>query len=194
MDENKELVRRIQNGEDLFDIFVKKNEGLIYKSVHKIFKSNYGKGIVEYEDICNFALLHAYKAVMKFDLTRDLSVSTYLFPCVYFGILQEIRDASRKQNGYELYFIENVKKLENGEEFKDWHSSIYRRGFDEYARLVLELTDLISVLPLEQQQIFFLYYIQGMVQAEIGQEMKISQVKVSRHLIKIKQFLKEHYN
>lgn len=194
MDESKELIRRIQSGEDLFELFVKKNEGLIYKSVHKIFKSNYGKGVVEYEDICNFALFHAYKAVMKFDLTRDLSVSTYLYPCVYYGILQEIRDTTVKQHGYEICFIENGKKLENGEELNDWHNCIYRRGWDEYARLILELTDLIAILPIEQQQIFFLYYIQGMVQAEIGEKMQIPQVKVSRHLIKIKQFLKEHYS
>lgn len=193
MDENKELVRRIQQGEDLFDVFVKKNEGLIYGNVHKVFNESYCKGIIDYEDACNLALYHAYQAILKFDFSKNMAVSTYLTPCIYYGLKEAIRRPKKKRDRYQLVYIDAEVNHQKEDKKQTWHNQIERHGFDDYYHLISELDDLMSHSTTTEQQIFFLYYIEGMVQSEIGKQLGMSQVQVSRTLTKIREKLKKYY-
>lgn len=194
MDENKELVRRIQQGEDLFDVFVKKNEGLIYGNVHKAFNESYCKGIIDYEDACNLALYHAYKAILKFDFSKNLSVSTYLTPCIYYGIKEAITRPKKKRDRYQFVYIDDEIKQQREGKKQTWHDQIEQHGFDDYYHLISELDDVVSCFTLTEQQVFFMYCIEGRVQSEIGELLGVSQVKISRTLTKIREKLKKYYH
>lgn len=193
MDENRELIQRIQQGEDVFEEFVKKNEGLIYGNVHKVFNEQYCKGIIDYEDACNLALYYAYKAILNFDLSKDIAVSTYLVPCIYYGVLQSFYRPKKKRDRYQFIYLDEEIPSDQKKQV-DWYDRLPKSEFDDYYHLLLELDDLMDEFTLPEQQVFFLYYIDGQVQAEIGKQLGITQVQVCRLLKKIRQKLEQYYH
>ena len=100
------------------DAVVEANIGLVYM----VIKRFYGRGC-ETEDLFQIGVIGLLKAVDKFDLSKELSFSTYAVPMIIGEIRRFLRDdgmihVSRqiKENARKIAIVkENLKKLNNCE-------------------------------------------------------------------------------
>lgn len=112
-------IRKAQNGDkEERDTLVTANMGLVYM----VLKRFTGRGY-ETEDLFQIGVIGLLKAIDKFDLSRDLSFSTYAVPMIIGEIRRFLRDdgmihVSRqmKDNARKIAIVkEDLKKLNNCE-------------------------------------------------------------------------------
>lgn len=112
-------IRKAQNGDkEERDTLVTTNIGLVYM----VLKRFTGRGY-ETEDLFQIGVIGLLKAIDKFDLSRDLSFSTYAVPMIIGEIRRFLRDdgmihVSRqmKDNARKIAIVkEDLKKLNNCE-------------------------------------------------------------------------------
>lgn len=110
-------IRKAQNGDkEERDTLVTANIGLIYMVIKRFSGRGYEK-----EDLFQIGVIGLLKAIDKFDLSRDLSFSTYAVPMIVGEIRRFLRDdgmihVSRqmKDNARKIAALkEDLKKLNN---------------------------------------------------------------------------------
>lgn len=110
-------IRKAQNGDkDERDALVTANIGLIYMVIKRFSSRGYEK-----EDLFQIGVIGLLKAIDKFDLSRELSFSTYAVPMIIGEIRRFMRDdgmihVSRqvKDNARRIAMIkEELKKMNN---------------------------------------------------------------------------------
>ena len=114
---NKMDIQKAQNGDKVMrDFLVTQNTGLVYM----VLKRFAGRGY-EQEDLFQIGVIGLIKAIDKFDLSRELSFSTYAVPMIIGEIKRFLRDdgmihVSRqiKDNARRIAMIkEEMKKNSN---------------------------------------------------------------------------------
>lgn len=196
---NNAIVVRFQQGDALaFDEFVTKNSDLIWSIVHSSCSIlvRFNKGYDQTEAY-NLALFHTFLAMKDFELERGFQFTTFMYPRVYYGIRHDLGFDSRTVKRMSKYKIISLDE-EIGND-KDGNAMIVadkvestNAPLSEYL-LFCELEDVISHLDEEEEVIFYLRFIEGLTQVEIGQQIGKGQVHVSRKLTKIKNYLKIHF-
>lgn len=110
-------IRKAQNGDkDERDALVTANIGLIYMVIKRFSNRGYEK-----EDLFQIGVIGLLKAIDKFDLSRELSFSTYAVPMIIGEIRRFMRDdgmihVSRqvKDNARRIAMVkEELKKMNN---------------------------------------------------------------------------------
>lgn len=107
---NQELIKIIQqtNDEEAKEVFVIKNQGLIYSCIQKF----YNKG--NKEDLFQIGCVGLMKALNNFDLSKEFQFSTYAIPIIlgeikrYFRDDQAIRISRSIKDNYKIML--NVKE------------------------------------------------------------------------------------
>ena len=167
--------------------------------VHHIAKKFRDNDIFDYDDLVGYGMIGLVKAAKDFDETKGFKFSTYAVPKIYFSIKQAFRDYSGRicnrearlkiygSDNLPLVFSHFIVENTNGDcinvEFTSGDTT------DEIIDKV-NLDIALSKLDKRMQDIFYLYYVKGLNQTEVGIKVGLSQISVSRKLAKIKKHLK----
>ena len=218
MDHTIALIRRAHEGdENARAQLVEENTGLIWCVVKRF----YGRG-TEAEDLFQIGSIGLLKAIDKFDLGYDVKFSTYAVPMITGEIKRFLRDdgmlkvsRSLKEIAYKAYQAkealteklgreplleeiaeetgvekeELVMAMEAAGEVESLHRPV---GMEETILDHLLLTELIKELKKDERKLLYLRYFADKTQTEIGEELGISQVQVSRMEKKILKTMREH--
>ena len=215
MDHTIALIRRAHEGdENARAQLVEENTGLIWCVVKRF----YGRG-TEAEDLFQIGSIGLLKAIDKFDLGYDVKFSTYAVPMITGEIKRFLRDdgmlkvsRSLKEIAYKAYQAkvekeELVMAMEAAGEVESLHRPVGMKDGNEVMLLEkiadtggaeekildhLLLTELIKELKKDERKLLYLRYFADKTQTEIGEELGISQVQVSRMEKKILKTMREH--
>ena len=208
MDHTIALIRRAHEGdENARAQLVEENTGLIWCVVKRF----YGRG-TEAEDLFQIGSIGLLKAIDKFDLGYDVKFSTYAVPMITGEIKRFLRDdgmlkvsRSLKEIAYKAYqakealteklgrepLLEEIAE-ETGVEVMLLEKIADTGGAEEKILDHLLLTELIKELKKDERKLLYLRYFADKTQTEIGEELGISQVQVSRMEKKILKTMREH--
>ena len=218
MDHTIALIRRAHEGdENARAQLVEENTGLIWCVVKRF----YGRG-TEAEDLFQIGSIGLLKAIDKFDLGYDVKFSTYAVPMITGEIKRFLRDdgmlkvsRSLKEIAYKAYqakealteklgrepLLEEIAE-ETGVEKEELVMAMEAAGEVESLHRPVGMKDGNEVMLLEkiadtggaedERRLLYLRYFADKTQTEIGEELGISQVQVSRMEKKILKTMREH--
>lgn len=117
MENNLDLLKEIKEGnEDAKEQFVKDNMGLVYAMVKRFKPSLHHK-----EEIISVGMLGLVKAMNQFDLSYNVTFSTYAVPIILGEIKRYFRDegslhVTRSIKDNYIYLMKEKTKLEESEQ------------------------------------------------------------------------------
>ncbi len=163
-----------------YEYLVESNQRLVYKIARKFKVTPF-----EYDDLVQAGMMGLFNAAKKYDITKGLKFSTY---ATYF-IIGSIKDELAKNNFFK---VSKYYKMKN-----DNFDEVDKIVMNEYREVVLkeDLNEIegkylnIELYDFDQieKKILKLRLENRFSQAKIGEELQISQSKVSRILKKMKE-------
>lgn len=189
---NEEIVSRIQQGEDLYEILIENNQGL-FRSIHK--NVDYFN-LLEEEDALSVCYLCLIRCVKRWDKRKGIQFVTFLYPSITREISRLVKHELKQRNIQEcsLDFQITVGDGEASQvidflNFKEKPSEFKSSYSDSELIKAIALKHL-KTLPLEQRQIACDYFLNGIGQVELSKQYNLSQSTISRMLTKIKKSAK----
>lgn len=189
---NEEIVSRIQQGEDLYEILIENNQGL-FRSIHK--NVDYFN-LLEEEDALSVCYLCLIRCVKRWDKRKGIQFVTFLYPSITREISRLVKRELKQRNIQEcsLDFQITVGDGEASQvidflNFKEKPSEFKSSYSDSELIKAIALKHL-KTLPLEQRQIACDYFLNGIGQVELSKQYNLSQSTISRMLTKIKKSAK----
>ena len=189
MDHTIALIQKSHEGdEEARAQIVEENTGLVWCIVRRFT----GRG-TELEDLFQIGTIGLLKAIDKFDLSYEVKFSTYAVPMISGEIKRFLRDdgmikvsRSLKELSYKGYQAQEVLGRKLGREPSVTELAEY---LDVSPDLLLK--ELLTSLDKEERKLIYLRYFAEKTQTQVGKEMGISQVQVSRMEKKILKNLRE---
>lgn len=137
-EDNEQLIRAIQNGEDRFEEFVENNYGLISKVAY--YYST--RTLLEYDDLFNRFLFVAWKCILSYNFQAKFSTMFYK-SC--YNEVAKIMESKQYQVMKRSFSLHKKVDNENGEEMiyldliESPHGSVsYEQFLKEYCTKTLE--------------------------------------------------------
>ena len=183
---------------DLFN----QNTNLVYKIVNRMY---YGHG--DRDDLIQVGLMGLYQATLNFDITRNVSFSTYASYYIMGEIRKEIRSNRAIKLSKEIFKILRKIKGTNENQSLDALCTSLEVSKDNLLLALIyqdnivslnkeyEEQELLNVVPDQNegfsydlmygldkvsQEVILLKYYKGYTQNQIGKIMRLSQSKISR--------------
>ena len=217
MDHTIALIQKSHDGdEEARARLVEENAGLVWC----IVKRFYNRG-VEAEDLFQVGNIGLLKAIDKFDMSYDVKFSTYAVPMISGeskrfrrgdGMIKVQEQWGRDPTITEIAESLNVEReeltmaLDASGDIESLHKPIYQKegqeirlmdklpekegGEDKILNHML-LQQLLNYLDKDERQLIYLRYFANQTQTQVGRELGISQVQVSRMEKKILKNLRE---
>ena len=215
MDHTIALIQKSHEGdEEARAQIVEENTGLVWCIVRRFT----GRG-TELEDLFQIGTIGLLKAIDKFDLSYEVKFSTYAVPMIIGEIKRFLRDdgmikvsRSLKELSYKGYQYLDVSPeeltmaMDACTDVESLHRPVYKKegqeislmekvgkedGAEERVLDHLLLKELLTSLDKEERKLIYLRYFAEKTQTQVGKEMGISQVQVSRMEKKILKNLRE---
>lgn len=154
-----------------------KNEALVYHVLHKKFPMSCFD-----DDFQQIARLGLWKACLRYDETKG-KFSTYAVPCIANQIKMELRKMSKRPQEVSLEAMISTSNDDSnlsisgtliGESDVEFADTTWTHHLTERQKLILDLL------------------CDGMVQADIAKEIRMSQTMVSREVTKIRKIAEKY--
>ena len=189
---NEEIVSRIQEGEDLYELLIENNQGL-FRSIHK--DVDYFN-LLEEEDVLSVCYLCLIRCVKRWDKRKGIQFVTFLYPSITREIKRLVKREWNQRNiqecsldfqitvgdGEASQVMDLLKFKEKPKEFKSSYS-------DTELIKAIALKHL-KTLPPKQRQIACDYFLKGIGQVELSKRHNLCQYTISRMLNKIRKSAK----
>ena len=173
-----------------FDKTYIENERLVYK-----FATKYG--VLNDEDMMQNLKMAMFRAITKFDASRGIALSTYVYIALFHEYKYSFRDKYLK-----LSFVNNIVNDSNNKESDIFDFIADERNIDvDYE---LDKQDILNKIykyldehEKKYKQMFLDYYFNGIKQRQLADKYGLSQAQVSRKLKTIikslQELLKDYY-
>lgn len=164
-----------------YEYLVESNQRLVYKIARKFKVTPF-----EYDDLVQAGMMGLFNAAKKYDITKGVKFSTF---ATYF-IIGSIKDELAKNNFFKIskyYRMNNNNNLDEIDKIvmKEYREVVLKEDLNEVEGKYLNI-DLYDFDQIEKK-ILKLRLENRFSQAKIGEELQISQSKVSRILKKMKE-------
>ena len=164
-----------------FDKLYIENERLVYK-----FATTYK--LLNNEDMMQNLKMAMFRAIKKFDATKGIALSTYIYIALYHEYKYSFRDKHLK-----LQFVDNIINDEDGKKTDIFDFISDDRNIDVCEELNKEIIlntiyKYLNENEFKYKQMFLDYYFNNMKQKQLSKKYNLSQGQVSR---KLKTIIKE---
>lgn len=188
---NEELFTQYKDGdESKLEILFKQNEAYLYH-----FAQKYKNTGIDTEDLASMAKIGMMKAINKFDLSKNIKLSSFMGVCMDNEIKMYLRKGRREEETASLQFV--IAQGENGEdrtlediipvEEGEFHK-------DDYIFLG-EVLDVFNKTASEQDKLILKYrFIDNLKHREIGEKLGFSTSYATRRCIMLEHQLKDIAN
>ena len=172
---DSELAQKIRNSEkaayqELFERYAPR----IYQ-----FSVSYLKNSPDAEELVQEVFLKIWEKRETLDQSKN--IKAYIFKIAVNTIYDFIR-RENIENSFNDFARENFEKDSN----PTWHAIIFEE-------MMTRLTHLVSRLPEQQRNVFYLSKDEGLSNDEIAEKLNLSKRTVENHLYRAVSFLKEHF-
>ena len=202
MDRTIALIQKSHDGdEEARAQLVEENAGLVWCIVKRFMNRG-----VEAEDLFQIGSIGLLKAIDKFDLTYNVKFSTYAVPMISGEIKRFLRDDGMITQELSVSIEELTMAMEASGDIESLQKSIYQKDGQEIRLMdklpgqerqedkILDhmvLGNLLMSLEQTERQLIYLRYFANRTQTQVGEELGISQVQVSRMEKKILKQMRE---
>ena len=175
---------------DDYEAIYLKNQNLVYK-----FATNYK--LLNDEDMMQNLKMAMFRAITKFDPSRGIALSTYVYIALFHEYKYSFRDKHLK-----LSFVNNIVSDDDNKESDIFDFIADERNIDvDYE---LDKQDILNKIykyldehEKKYKQMFLDYYFNGIKQRQLADKYGLSQAQVSRKLKTIikslQELLKDYY-
>lgn len=168
---------------DLDKMYIE-NERLVYK-----FATKYK--LLNDEDMMQNLKMAMFRAITKFDPSRGIALSTY----VYIALFHEYKYSFRDKN-LKIDYAPNIVSDENGKQSDIFDFIPDTRNIDideelDKKEIFKIINDYINNCEYEYKDLFYDYYFNGVKQKELAKRYNLSQGQVSRKIKSIIKCLQE---
>lgn len=144
--------------------------GLVHREARRV--RAYSKSI-EYEDLVGYGTVGLMQAARSFDASRGWTFSTFAIPRIRGAMIDELRRRFGRSPVSAKRLAEEVALDDTLADPADDEREVFTR---------LEVDEVLGTLPPRQRRVLTLYYLDGLVQREIGlvfgvREQRIQQIR-----------------
>lgn len=189
---NEEIVSRIQQGEDLYEVLIENNQGL-FRSIHK--NVDYFN-LLEEEDALSVCYECLIRCVKRWDKQKGIQFVTFLYPTITREIRRLVKRELKQRDIQEcsLDFQITVGDSEASQvidflNFKEKPSE-FKSSYSDTELIKAIALKHLKALPLKQRRIAYDYFFKGVGQKELSEQYNVSQSTISRMLTKIRKSAK----
>lgn len=179
---------------ELFD----KNTKLAYKLANLIYAKN---PRLEYEDVCQEALLGLWKAATKFDENAGYNFSTFAYKVIFRDLLVYLRKYYRVTGGNSVCSLDAeldnsiglvlADTIEGPNLMADYE---FQNLFDEVMKKYQASRKSNRTDKQKDISVLNRYFIEGINQVEIGEEDNVSRAAISKRVCNFTEWFKQNYN
>ena len=164
---------------------VESNINLVYSYAHK-YKNNY---LIEFEDLIQIASVGLCKAVMSFDESRGIRLSTYAFRVIHNEVLMTIRQRTIESSQNIAYLGADVSIGDDSDDISQLSNYISDNvDIEDEIITKISVKEAISKMkPKYARIVEYLLKHPGATQRECMQVFRLSQPSISRAVAKFKQ-------
>lgn len=186
---NEQLVKRHQNGEDVFGFLLENNMGAINKYAHKYSCCS----LLEKDDLINDFIFVLWKCANSYDFNKNVSFITMFINSMRYCFLCEIKRLQYKQQRATISYNVEVSRVDGTttelidlvEDEKSQHSDV--NFLKEYCEQVLEKNKVRK----KTQMVTLEYLFSDKTHKEIGESYGISSQAISSQVRAIKKILQD---
>lgn len=177
-----------QGNERAFTELYKRNINLIHKVASKYNSKNY-----DYEDVFSIASEGFIHAVKTYNVNKGCKFSTYVFTTMRNIILRSYRNDKNPEDAVSLFQEINTgdSKTSYLQDVLEDTKALHLDSMIIYKELKDFLYDFMGTLGSKDQKILQLALFTSKTQGDIGKEVGVSQVEVSRVLSKLRKQISE---